>query len=193
MKNPTESFVPTKRIIVLIDLAGCTKAFQSNDDAKMAAFLQDYYVACEKVLTEGGGTIIKFMGDACLAVFPADQARSSVEAVIKLQSVVNALAAQRISDRVTLGANMHLATAIDAEFGAGANKRRDVIGRGVNQTFLLGRGTGIRISEPLYRALPSGARSPWTKHKPPAVYHMDAAEGILEGLRQSAISNTLRW
>ena len=79
------------------------------------------------------------------------------------------------------------------ELDAGANKRRDIIGRGVNQTFLLGRGTGIRISEPVYRALPSSMRSPWIRHKPPAIYCVDSAEGLFEGLRKDAASNTLRW
>lgn len=58
---------------------------------------------------------------------------------------------------------------------------------GVNQTFLLGRGPGIRISEPLYRALPSAVRSPWVKHKPPAVYHLDAPDGIYAGMGKPPI------
>ena len=53
---------------------------------------------------------------------------------------------------------------------AGKRVGLDVIGRAVNRCFLLGRGRGIRISEPVYRKLPSGDRSPWDKHRPPTVY-----------------------
>ena len=186
------NLVSVKQIILLVDLSGSTKAFQSQNDEKMAEFLQQYYVTCDKVAEEMGGTIIKFMGDACLATFPPDQAKNAVEAVIQLQAGVRGLVDQyRIS--VGMGANLHLSSVIDAEFGAGTSRRRDIIGRGVNQTFLLGRGPGIRISEPVYRALPSAARSRWNKHKPPAVYHLDAPGGIYAGMGKSPGANTLRW
>src|SRR5579862_9111652 len=160
----TPQFVPTKRLIILIDLAGTTKAFQSEGDVKMATLLQQYYVDCETVLTEKGGTVIKFMGDACLAVFPPDKARDAVDAIISLQSKVNILA-ERNQVRLELGANLHIASTIEGHFGTALTGAKDILGRGVNQTFLLGRGAGIRISEPVYRALPSAARSPWQKHK----------------------------
>jgi hypothetical protein len=79
------------------------------------------------------------------------------------------------------------------EFGSGPTRAYDVIGRGVNQTFLLGRGTGIRISEPVYRSLPSAARSPWTKHKPPAIYHLAEPGVLLGGLGKDPAANTVRW
>jgi hypothetical protein len=36
----------------------------------------------------------------------------------------------------------------------------------------MGRGEGIRLSEPVYRKLESGVRSPWRRHKPPALYEL---------------------
>ena len=138
-KDPKQNFVPAKRIIMLIDLAGYAKAFQSEDDVKMAALAGRYQL------------------------------------------------------KLALGVNLHLTSAIEAELGVGASKRRDIVGRGVHQTCLLGRGPGIRISEPVYRALPSNARSRWIKHKPPAVYHMDAPDGIYEGLGKLPGSNAMRW
>ena len=191
-KSPRVSFEPTKRVIVLIDLAGCAKAFQREGDEKMVAFLQDYYVACEGAVTRRGGTVIKFMGDACLAVFRMDDAKNALDALVELQSTTAKLATD-YGVQVALGANVHLAAAIEAEFGIGSSKRKDILGRGVNQTFLLGRGVGIRISEPVYRALPSSARSPWKKHKPPAVYHLDTSDGIYEGLGKDPVTNSMRW
>jgi class 3 adenylate cyclase len=186
------NFQLTKRIIVLIDLSGYAKAFQTTSDEKMALFLHDFYVVCEEIITARGGDVIKFMGDACLSVFPVDHAMNAVDAVRDVQVRLAAVAKEH-QIPLGLGANVHMTSAIEGEFGIGSSKRKDILGRGVNQTFLLGRGPGIRISEPVYRALPSQARSPWNKHKPPAVYHLDTAQGIYEGAGKDPASNALRW
>jgi class 3 adenylate cyclase len=177
---------------MLVDLAGSAKAFQTEGDEKIAAFLQEFYAACEKVVTRRNGTIIKFIGDACLAVFKSDQAKNAVASVMELQARVQALAKDYKVD-LALGANLHVAPLVEGEFGIGSSKRRDIVGRGVNQTFLLGRGTGVRISEAFYRALPKSAQSSWDKHDPPAVYHLSAPDGIYEGLGKSAAANLQRW
>ncbi len=188
----SSTFVETERLIVLIDLAGFTKTFQTHSDEEIAAWLQHFYSACDEVLTAKGGTVIKFIGDACLAVFAREQAPDAVAAVLALQGRVSELAA-RHGMPMSLGANLHISTVVEGEFGGPSKRMRDILGRGVNQTFLLGRGPGVRVSEPVYRALPSDARSPWRKHKPPAIYHLDAAAGLLEGAGKSAGQNTARW
>jgi class 3 adenylate cyclase len=185
-------FQLSRRIIVLLDLAGFARLFQTESDERMAHVVHDYYGACEGVITKRGGKVIKFMGDACLAVFPVEHAANAVGAVLDMRSRIAEICSQhRISTE--LGANLHLSSVIEGEFGTGSSRRRDILGRGVNQTFLLGRGAGIRISEPVYRALPSSGRTPWNKYKPPAVYHLDEAQGIYEGAGKDPASNALRW
>ncbi len=191
-KRPRPRFVSRKTLIMLADLAGFAKAFQKTDDIAMAEFIQDYYTFCEEIVTRKNGAIVKFIGDGVLCRFQPNAAKAALEAAIELQSMAVKLA-KRFRLPVALGVNLHLAFAIDAEFGAGVSRRRDLIGRGVNQTFLLGRGAGIRISASVYRSLPRNARSPWNKHEPPAVYHMNAPEGILEGLGKPAVTNAARW
>jgi class 3 adenylate cyclase len=188
----SSTFVETERLIVLIDLAGFAKTFQSRTDLDVATWVQGFYEVCDRVLTGHGGTLIKFMGDACLTTFAPEKAASAVAAVRELQVAVDAHAREGKMP-VSLGANLHIGTIIEGEFGGAARRGRDIIGRGVNQTFLLGSGSGVRISEPVYRALPSDARSPWRKHKPPAIYHLDVAAGLLEGGGKSAGQNTARW
>ena len=179
---------PIKRVVVLFDLAGCAKAFQSEGDEKMIAVLSDYYAACEEVVAAREGRVIKFIGDGCLSVFAEDHALAAVHATTEMQRRVGVLA-DRLHVAIQLGANLHLALVYEMP----VQGRVDIFGRGVNQTFLLGRGAGVRISEPVYRALPSSARSAWMKYKPPAVYHLDASEGLLEGLGKSAVQNLERW
>ena len=190
--DSVSDFATADRVIVLVDLAGYSKAFQAHGDLAMAAFTQQYYDACVRALTGHGGMVVKFIGDACLATFAPDAAAAAVQAVAELQAAVAALAA-RAGVPVGLGANLHKAAVVEGEFGTGAHRRPDIIGRGVNQTFLLGGGAGVRLSEPVYRALPSAARGPWRKHKPPAVYHLERGDGILAGAGKDAATNAARW
>lgn len=178
----------TPRLIVLIDLAGYTKSYQSNDDLHIAAMVQDYYALCTAAIGGAGGTLIKFMGDGCLATFAPEDAPRAVEALVALTAEIDMLA-KRHQVSIALGANVHLASVVEGTFGG----RLDVLGRGVNQTFLLGGGRGIRLSEPAYRALPSDARSPWTKHKPPAIYTLDQPAHGLDGQGKRGAANATRW
>ena len=57
-----------------------------------------------------------------------------------------------------LGANVHMATIIEGEYGAGRSAAFDVIGAGVIHAFRMGAGPGIRISEPVFRRLPNDQR-----------------------------------
>jgi class 3 adenylate cyclase len=169
MQDDEGRFLPVRRVVVVIDLAGYAKAFHSRDDAYMAALLDEYYARCEDILGGAGGVILKFMGDGCLATFDEPDVVGAVQATMRLGGAVREIAERR-GLPIALGANIHLAPVIETELGP--SRRRDVVGRGVNQAFLQGRGPGIRISEPVYRSLPSEARSVWTKHKPPAVYEI---------------------
>lgn len=190
--DPHARFVPIKRLIASIDLAGFARAFQTHDDASMAAVLEDYYARCDVRLSAAQGTIVKFMGDGCLAVFPPNAVVEALGAIIALSADVEQIAA-RHGVGFELGAALHLAPVIEGEFGSGSSRSYDVVGRGVNQTFLIGRGAGIRISEPVYRSLPSAARSAWNKHKPPAIYHLADPGEILGGLGKDAATNAARW
>jgi class 3 adenylate cyclase len=165
-----------RRVIVVIDLAGYAKAFQARDDAHMAALLDEYYRWCEQVLVGAGGVILKFMGDGCLAIFADTQAPLAVFATTTLARAVREMA-ERYELPLALDHRREVYVRAEGELGTGTSRRRDVIGRGVNQAFLLGRGPGIRISEPVYRSLPSEARSAWIKHKPPAVYELGTPDG----------------
>src|SRR5215207_3094501 len=88
-----ERFVVAKRVIVVIDLSNFTKAFIQCGDAEIATFLDLYYSLCERTMADAGGSIVKFMGDGCLAVFPVELASAAVSAVIELQRAVEELAA----------------------------------------------------------------------------------------------------
>ena len=161
------------------ELAGYTNAFETKNDEEVARFVDDYYQLCDGVLANHGGTILKFMGDGCLATFLPEATVEAVGGALELQRAVDDLA-KRYQLRLVLGANIHVAVVVEGSFGTGQSRRRDIVGRGVNQTFLLGRGPGIRLSEQVYRQLPNEARTQWSEHKPPAIYHLasSSAHGV---------------
>lgn len=161
-----------KRVIAVHDLAGFTRAAQGRDALDVWAFLQDYFALCAHEVAGGGGRLVKLVGDACLAVFPAEACVAAVDALTSLRAGVAPLAARHRLPVSAGHANLHLATIAEGELGPPGLRRFDVIGEGVNHTFLLGGrlGPGVHISEPVYRQLPNERRGPWRKQRPPATY-----------------------
>jgi len=148
------------------DLAGYAISFKTRSDGDMARFLDRYYRVAEDVIGAQHGRVVKFIGDSVLAVFSEAAAPAAVAAAVTLETAVGHIA-QVLAIPAKVGVNLHMGPAVDAELGHKSSRRRDIVGRTVNQTFLLGRGPGIRISEPVYRRLASAERTPWTKNKPP--------------------------
>jgi len=193
MRPDSDPHFTSSRLVIFVgDLGGFALACRERSDAEVARFLDRYYAMADAVLSEAGGRVVKFMGDAVLATFPAEEAAAAVHAAVTLDVSTERLAREHAMP-VTTGVNLHLGTVVEAELGRGASRRPDVVGRAVNQAFLLGGGPGIRISEPVYRSLPSGERSPWTKRRPPAVYFLGAGGEPYEELRRSAAANAARW
>jgi len=162
----------TKLCLVTADLAGFARACTSLDALSIAQFLDRWYRQCAPIITSRGGRVVKFMGDAVLAVFPEPAVLAAVDAATALRSALAELRAET-QWRVDLGANVHLAIVAEGEFGPDEDLRYDVFGSGVNHLFLMGGGPGIRISEPVYRQLPNELREAWNKQRPPATYTFD--------------------
>ena len=191
--QPTVAQFPSAPMIILVvDLTGYTRGFHTHSDSEMAGFLDRFYRMVEHVIQEQGGKVIKFMGDAALTAFPPDAASEAVRAAVAMRHASDALA-DDVGLDFRLGANIHFGETVASEFGSGESRRYDIIGRAVNQTFLIGRGGGIRLSERVYRKLASEERSPWEKHKPPTVYVLDDSNEPYAVFGKSPSENAIRW
>jgi class 3 adenylate cyclase len=129
---------------------------------ELAEMLELYYETVHEIVTRHRGRVVKFMGDGTLAVFPPEDCPDAVRCAFSIAAIDEPAASLRA------GVNVHMAQV--AEAWLPPDGRYDVVGMGVNHVFLMGRGPGIRISEPVYRALPHDERGRWTKHRPPATY-----------------------
>jgi class 3 adenylate cyclase len=156
--------------IVLVDLARFTQAVAGLDLRGLASFVSAFYRAAEDAVSRHGGRVVKFVGDGCLAVFEPDEVLRALEAVEELRSRATALGVEHGLD-MDLGANVHVSTVVEGAFGLDGTY--EIVGMGVIHAFRMGGGGGTRISEPVYRRLPSGRRSVWRKHQSPAIYALE--------------------
>jgi adenylate cyclase len=168
----TASSAPRERqlAIVLVDLARFTQAVAGLDLRGLALIVGAFYRTADDVVSSHGGRVVKFVGDGCLAVFEPDDVLQALDAVEMLRSRVRALGAEHDLD-LDLGANVHISTVAEGAFGLGG--AYEIVGMGVIHLFRMGGGAGTRISEPVYRRLPSDRRSPWRKRQPPVIYALE--------------------
>ena len=115
--------------IVLVDLARFTHAVAGIELRALASLVATFYRAGEEVISSHGGRVVKFIGDGCLAVFEPDDAVRAVDAVEQLRSQVLSIGADH-GVELDLGANVHLSTVAEGDFGLQRHLRRDRDGRG---------------------------------------------------------------
>jgi adenylate cyclase len=161
----------TKLVLWAVDLAGFARATGSLEALAVAALADDWYHRCGGAVRGAGGRVVKFMGDGCLAVFSESQVVAAVEGAVALRREVPSLCAKH-HVALDVGANVHIGVVAEGEFGDADSARYDILGNAVVHLFRMGGGSGIRISEPVYRSLPNELRSAWDKNRPPATYSL---------------------
>jgi adenylate cyclase len=153
-------------LIVFADLTRFMVNARNTPDAVLADLLDAYYRHAEGLVSVAGGRVVKFMGDAFLAVWPEVRAGSGAEALLVLKRDVDAWWAARGWDsRVVLKA--HFGRAVVGPFGADA--RFDVIGNEVNIAATLPART-VSLSAEAFRRLEGDKRRAFRKHTAPVVY-----------------------
>mgnify|MGYP003340518413 CR=1 FL=1 len=63
--------VDIQRTLALADAIG--------DEQRFVLFLDEFYGNCSERVIEGGGEIVKYIGDACLALFEEDDVVAAVK------------------------------------------------------------------------------------------------------------------
>ena len=139
-----ETRVEVPLLIAFVDLTRFAAQCQRIDDRPIADTLDAYYELVAAAVESGGGTVVKFIGDAALIVFPAGAVDRGVLVLLTLKDFVDAMMAQREWE-CRLIVKAHYGTVIAGPFGASGDKRYDVIGKAVNATAMLDS-TGVTLS-----------------------------------------------
>ncbi len=148
--------------LIEIDIHRCTDiAREIIDSSRFALFLDGFYTLCSGVITNNGGEVIKYMGDAVLATFNEDEVVTAIDSIITVRSAFPDFCADLGVTPTDIKGTVHTGEVIIGEFGP--EGRKDVLGKTTNELFQM-IGPGITITEQVYRKLPSDRRSPWKKH-----------------------------
>lgn len=152
-------------IVYLCDLRGFTRIAAEQPTEATIALLNRYFDAMGGAVVRRGGEILKFIGDALLAIFPCERDHAgncphAAAALAAAEEGLAALAEMRLQAAVTLAVG-------DLLYGniGGANRLDfTVIGPAVNiaarlQGLAARLGEPILFSAPLARRLPRPARS----------------------------------
>jgi len=185
-------------VIWFCDLRGFTRASDRLPRDAIIALLNDYFGAMAAVVTEAGGEILKFMGDAMLAIFPvaapaerpgvAGRAAQAAAAALRSIAALNRRRAEAGEPTVRFGLALHIGEVMFGNIGASTRLDFTVIGPAVNHAARLEKlcaqiDRPVIVSAALAALLPSEALLPLGLHalkdidEPQAVYGLRDPSG----------------
>ena len=155
-------------LIVFADLTRFAFESARMKDAALAEVVDELYERLHRAVTGAGGRVVKFIGDAMLAVFELEQADAAVEALLRERRAVDEwLEGRGMECRLMM--KIHAGTVVAGSFGGRGEKRFDVIGKEVNACARLPT-AGLSLSVAAFRKLSAKGRRAFKKHAPPVVY-----------------------
>jgi adenylate cyclase len=141
---------PIPAAVWFCDMAGFTELADHRPAAEVVAILDAFFEAVAGPIAPRGGEVLKFIGDAVLAIFPvgeagcADACRRALAAAQDALAGVRALSAREGMPPLGLGIALHLGEVLYGNIGARDRLDFTVIGAVVNEV--------CRV-EPLCRSL----------------------------------------
>lgn len=158
----------TPLLIVFMDLTLFAVQSHRTDDAELAETINDYYEVIVTAVEAASGTVVKFIGDAALAVFPEHAVDAGVQMALDLSRSVDAFMASR-GWECRLRTKVHYGSAIAGQFGPEGRMHFDVIGRAVNAAAML-PSTGLALSNDAFEKLSPDLRAQFKQQGPPITY-----------------------
>jgi len=154
--------------VAFFDLSRIAEWSSSEEDIVVASFLQRFYELAAEHIEPAGGRIVKFMGDAGLAVFPTERVQDGIFALCAFAGDARECAREFGLDTY-LNVNVHVGPVLTGPFGPSSGKRFDVLGKTVNIAARLGR-RGVALSPQAFRCLGPEERKRFEKITPPVTY-----------------------
>jgi class 3 adenylate cyclase len=150
-----------KLTVVELDVSRSTWLIgEIGDDNRAVMFFDGFYTLCTQHIEAHGGEVIKYLGDACLAIFDEDACVQAIDAVIAIRDAFPGYCRTSDVPPAEIHGAVHIGELVVGEFGPQGFK--DVMGRTPSTLFKMA-GSGIAISEQAYRKLPSDRRAAWRK------------------------------
>jgi class 3 adenylate cyclase len=166
----TELRVPTEHelLIGFYDLTGYMRYADKAEPRPLLDLMAGYFHLTGQILADAGGRLIKAMGDAGLAAFPAELVDAGVLAFQSLQRQGDAwLAGQGYKTHAVV--KLHLGPVAIGMVGGPGLEIVDVYGLTVNTAAQL-PSTGLAMTPTVFRRLAPATRQLFKKHTPPVSY-----------------------
>jgi len=155
-------------LVALFDLSSFGRFTRSHTSSDTWNFLSSYFEFVGDIINTGGGTVVKFMGDAGLVVFPEENIDRGVLALRELKTSGDRWLAERDSPcRNAIKA--HFGPVTCGPIGTREEKHFDVIGDTVNIMVMLDTRSSA-ITPQVFRKLKPATRKHFKKHTPPIQY-----------------------
>lgn len=164
--NPQHPRSAQKLLIVFGDITRYQANARRMNDVALADTMDDFYLRVGALVRASRGRVVKFMGDAFLAVWAAEDAPRGAASLAAVKRGVDAFFAERGWDS-RLVVKAHFGEAVAGAFGD--DGRFDVLGSDVNVAATLPART-IALSPEAFRCLSADDRRAWKKHTPQVVY-----------------------
>ena len=141
--------ITSNMVLAVVDIQGFTAACRNKTDSETYEMLNLFYNHAASIIADASGKVIKAIGDSILMAFPESQARQAVVSVENLK-----VSAQGLwSDfDATCVARIHAHFGPVASGHMGPDQRFDVIGKTVNDLFLM-HWNGPEISSALRKKI----------------------------------------
>ena len=156
--------------VTFFDMSRMMEWASSQEDDRVAEMFQEFYRLAADRIQGAGGRIVKFIGDAGLAVFPKEAADKVVVALADLAAETRKHAAAHGFDTY-LNINVHFGSMLEGTFGPPGLERYDVLGKTVNIAARLGR-RGLTLSQQAFRCLGPETRERFGKIETPTNYRL---------------------
>ncbi|MEZ7891878.1 MAG: adenylate/guanylate cyclase domain-containing protein [Candidatus Wallbacteria bacterium] len=166
--NSIKSPVELNLLVSFFDLANFIKISNSRKNLELFDLLSEFYEFAGNIIENAGGKIIKFIGDAGLAVFPEENVDNGIHALLKLQKETE-IFFQKKNVQTRLIVKTHFGCAAYGPLGPAGNKRPDVLGETVNTAATL-NSKNFAISPQAFRKLSPQTRKLFAKYTPPITY-----------------------
>ena len=127
-----------------------------------------YYGRVASAVEAAGGRLVKFVGDGALCVFEPAVVDAAVDMLLRLKDDVDRFFSEQ-GWECRAHVKAHFGSVVAGEFGVGATRRFDVLGRNVNTAAIL-TGSGLTLSTEAFRKLGPELRRRFKKHTAPVTY-----------------------
>lgn len=155
-------------LVAFSDLRAFGGFARSRPALELLDALSTYYELVGDVAAEGGGRVVKFIGDAVLLAFGREDVDRGVLALRELKQAGDSwFAARDASCRHMISADFGRVVA--GTVGTRTEKRLDVFGETVNTAATL-RSNGFALTPRVFRKLQPETRTLFKKHTPPITY-----------------------